>query len=88
MTSVGDKHFAWDNGARTFAELQAIYHRLRSERPEAQIRGCTRAHFRKTVPAGKTTPNAANNNRWMWTERAGNNSTAYPLIAGSCDEQV
>ena len=66
----------------TFEDLKAIYSRLRQERPEARVGGCTRSMFSRPAPQ------AASDTVWLWSERAGNNSSTYTLIASFCDEQT
>ncbi|CAN0455019.1 unnamed protein product, partial [Ectocarpus fasciculatus] len=65
-----------------FAQLKEIYTRLRRDKPLAGVGGCTRAAFPEAAAP------LSDNTVWLWSERAGNNSSTYTMLADFCDAQT
>jgi hypothetical protein len=57
----------------SFAELKAVYERLRVRRPTTDTPGCTRAEFRNAPIKNEV-------GAWFWTARAGNNSGDWTIV--------
>jgi MoaA/NifB/PqqE/SkfB family radical SAM enzyme len=67
----------------TFEELVALYRQLRSERPAADVQGCTRPLFVSLRKKPLPSVDAA----WVWPARAANNSGDWTIAARFCSEQ-